>query len=344
MHLPNIETKRLILRPFNLEDAEEVQRLAGDVEIAKTTLNIPHPYEDRMAEEWIGRHVEEYEKGNGLALAITHREEKCLIGAIGLIINKDYDIGSLGYWIGKTYWNKGYCTEAAKAICEYGFQNIGLHKIYATHLKINPASGKVMQKIGMKQEGILKEHVKKWGKYEDLVYYGMLEEMDIIIKEMNEELFLDTAKMITDLMNYHRRLNDAPKEYWQTDEESVETLKEWCEKGKIYNIFNCDEVVGFFYMKFGGQNVAWLEDLYIIEDCRRKGIGKIAMSKLDELMIEKGVAAMFVDIIPRNTSAFKFYRECGFDHLNLIQLRKNYDVKLNKDDDVEILGFNFKKY
>lgn len=168
--------------------------------------------------------------------------------------------------------------------------------------------------------------------------------MSIIIKEMNKELFLSTAKMITDLMNYHRKLNNAPKEYWQTHEESVETLKEWCEEGKVYNIFNCDEAVGFFYVIFGGQNVAWLEDLFIVEDYRGKGIGKLAMSKLDELMIEKDVVAMFVDIIPRNTNAFKFYRECGFNHLNLIQLRKNYDAKLNKEDDVEILGFNFKKY
>lgn len=174
VQLPNIETERLMLRPFNLNDAKEVQRLAGDVEIAKTTLNIPHPYEDGIAEEWISQHEGEYEKGASLTLAITHREEKYLIGAIGLMMNKNYDRAELGYWIGKPYWGKGYCTEAAKALCDYGFINSGLNKIYATHLKRNPASGRVMQKIGMKQEGILKEHVKKWGKYEDLVYYGIL--------------------------------------------------------------------------------------------------------------------------------------------------------------------------
>lgn len=74
--LPYIETERLILRPFNLEDAKKVQGLAGDIEIAKTTLHIPHPYEDGMAEEWISRHVEEYERGISLTLAITDKKEK----------------------------------------------------------------------------------------------------------------------------------------------------------------------------------------------------------------------------------------------------------------------------
>ena len=61
-------------------------------------------------------------------------------------------------------------------------------------------------------------------------------------------------------------------------------------------------------------------------------------------MIERGVVSMLVDVIPRNTSAIRLYRQCGFDHLNIIQLRKNYDERLNKKDDIEILGFNFKKY
>lgn len=61
-------------------------------------------------------------------------------------------------------------------------------------------------------------------------------------------------------------------------------------------------------------------------------------------MVQKKIVSMFVDVVPRNTSAIKLYRECGFDHLNIIQLRKNYDETLNKEDNIEILGFNFKKY
>lgn len=168
--------------------------------------------------------------------------------------------------------------------------------------------------------------------------------INISINEINDFLFLDTTKMITELMNYHRKLNNAPKEYWHTDEQSRVTLDEWIKQGSVYNIFLDNDLVGFFYVRFGGQNVAWLEDLFIIEAYRNKGIGKISMQKLDELMIERGVVSMFVDVIPRNTSAIKLYRECGFHHLNIIQLRKNYDERLNKKDDIEILGFNFKKY
>lgn len=168
--------------------------------------------------------------------------------------------------------------------------------------------------------------------------------MNISIKELQEDLIMDTAKMITELMNYHRKLTDAPKEFWQNDEESVKTLKEWQGTGKVYSIFKDETPVGFFYVRFGGRNVAWLEDIYVSEEFRSQGIGKKAMELLDELMREKAIITMFVDVIPRNTSAIKLYRECGFDHLNMIQLRKNYDQRLNKEEDVDVLGLQFKKY
>jgi RimJ/RimL family protein N-acetyltransferase len=150
---PSIETKRLILRGFSNEDASEVQRLAGDKAIASTTLRIPHPYEDGVAEKWIGTHLADFEQGKAVNFAITSRKTGCLIGAIGLTINKEHESAELGYWIGKQYWNNGYCTEAAKAVLRYGFEEQGLNRIQAQHFKRNPASGRVMQAIGMLYEG-----------------------------------------------------------------------------------------------------------------------------------------------------------------------------------------------
>ncbi len=127
-----------------------------------------------MAEAWIGTHQERFDKGESITLAITHDEQGYLIGSIGLTIAKEFDRADLGYWIGKPYWNQGYCTEAAHAVVRYGFEVLGLNRITANHITRNPASGRVMQKIGMKHEGCLRQHSKKWGNYEDREMYGIL--------------------------------------------------------------------------------------------------------------------------------------------------------------------------
>lgn len=171
---PSLQTERLILRPFSLADTADVQRLAGDREVASTTLNIPHPYEDGLAEQWIGTHQEQFEQGREVVFAVVLHSERVLIGAIGLVINQHQERAELGYWVGKPYWNRGYGTEAARAVLQYGFEVLQLRRIHASHLKRNPASGRVMQKIGMTYEGCSRQHVKKWGIFEDLERYGIL--------------------------------------------------------------------------------------------------------------------------------------------------------------------------
>jgi len=173
---PALHTERLILRPFRPEDAPAVQRLAGDPAIASTTTNIPHPYEDGLAEQWISNHAARYEAGECATFAITLRESGELIGAIGLEISREHRRAELGYWVGVPWWNQGYCTEAARALVAYGFRELSLHRIYAMHFRRNPASGKVMRKIGMRHEGSLRQHVSKWGTFEDVEVYGILRE------------------------------------------------------------------------------------------------------------------------------------------------------------------------
>ena len=169
-----LETDRLLLRPFDLSDANEVQRLAGDFDIADTTLLIPHPYEDGLAEEWILSQEEKIASGKEFFFAIVMRDKNQLVGSIALRINADHENGELGYWIGKPYWNNGFATEAADAILRFGFNELKLERIHAHYLARNPASGKVMQKIGMQHEGRLRKHVKKWDKLEDMEMYGIL--------------------------------------------------------------------------------------------------------------------------------------------------------------------------
>jgi [ribosomal protein S5]-alanine N-acetyltransferase len=150
---------------------------AGAREVAATTLNIPHPYEPGMAEQWISNHAEQLESDQTVNYAIVLLSENHAIGGIGLhAIALDHQRAEMGYCIGVPWWGQGYCTEAAHAILAYGFETIGLNRIEALHFASNTASGRVMQKIGMRHEGHLRQHVVKWGQPFDDEIYGILKE------------------------------------------------------------------------------------------------------------------------------------------------------------------------
>ena len=172
--LPVLTTRRLCLRPFTQADAAQVHSLAGDWDIADKTLNVPHPYESGMAEDWIGTHEPGFARGELLALAMTLPPDDLVIGAIGLKLERAHSRAALGYWVGRPYWGQGYCTEAARALVAYGFESFQLNKINAECLTRNPASARVLIKLGITHEGHKRQHYQKWGQFEDVEEYGLL--------------------------------------------------------------------------------------------------------------------------------------------------------------------------
>jgi len=170
---PTLKTDRLTLRPFALDDANVLRPLVGDKDIAATTLSIPHPYPDGEAERWISKTHEKYQEGIAAAFAIILNDTGKIVGSISIWIEHKHSHAELGYWIGKPYWNNGYCTEAGQAILSYGFKERDLNRIHAHHMTKNPQSGKVMQKMGMSYEGTLRQHVMKDGKYQNLAIYAI---------------------------------------------------------------------------------------------------------------------------------------------------------------------------
>ena len=170
---PTLRTERLILRPFSLVDAPDVMRLAGDRRVYETTSFIPHPYGDGMAESWISTHQAVFYEERGAVFAVC-LANGYLIGTISLNRAGPFNRAELGYWIGPEYWNRGYCTEAVKAILEYGFTALGYHKISARHFVGNVPSGRVMQKVGMVREGVLRDEVVKDGRFVTVEIYGIL--------------------------------------------------------------------------------------------------------------------------------------------------------------------------
>ncbi len=173
---PVLNTPRLALRPFTLAAAAAVQRLAGAPEVASTTLNVPYPYDDGMAEEWISTHAAQFREGGIITYAVTFMDQDLIIGAVSLSVTARHRRAELAYWMGLPYWNRGYTTEACAALVEYGFSVLALHRITATHFTRNPASGRVMQKLGMEHEGTLCQHFLKGDGFEGVEVYGLLAE------------------------------------------------------------------------------------------------------------------------------------------------------------------------
>ncbi|RCK74132.1 MAG: acetyltransferase, GNAT family [Anaerolineae bacterium] len=173
---PALQTPRLRLRPFNLKDAERVALLAGDFDIAQMTSNIPHPYEVEMAIQWIQSHESQFISDSVIHYAVTFPKDDLLIGAVGLEIDLANQSAELGYWIGKPYWNQGFATEAASAVLAFAFLVVGLNRVQARYMTKNPASGRVLEKLGMAYEGTLHQSILRFGKFEDVDLYSILRE------------------------------------------------------------------------------------------------------------------------------------------------------------------------
>lgn len=171
---PTLETARLRVRPYRLSDAAALQRLAGDRRVAATTANIPHPYPDGAAEQWIGGHDAQWTAGTMFSCAIETRADGEFVGGVGLVLDRAHARAELGYWIAVPAWGQGYATEAAMAVCAFGFTELALSRIEARYLATNGASGAVMRKLGMQQEGVLRQHAVKWDERHDLVICGVL--------------------------------------------------------------------------------------------------------------------------------------------------------------------------
>jgi RimJ/RimL family protein N-acetyltransferase len=171
--LPTLHTPRLLLRAFAPADVPRLVALAGNYEVARNTLNIPHPYGEEDARRWVQLTQENFAQQTGYAFAVVLQATGDFIGGIGLTVDRRFDRAEAGYWLGRPYWGQGLMSEALAALLQFGFTELGLNKIYATHIAGNPASGRVMLKNGMVKEGELVQHTRRDGQFHDLWQYRL---------------------------------------------------------------------------------------------------------------------------------------------------------------------------
>ena len=170
-----LETDRLILRRFKIEDANEMYKnWATDPKCNKYLEWNLHKDIDET-KSIIQMWIDEYEKGS-YNWIVEIKETKEIIGSITAVRFRKKDLNcEIGYCYGSKYWNKGYATEALKRVIEFFLNECNLYLVEARHISGNPASGRVMEKAGMKKEAILKN--RKMNKYtkelNDLVFYSI---------------------------------------------------------------------------------------------------------------------------------------------------------------------------
>ena len=166
----DLSTERLLLRPFAFDDVDDVLAYASDPEVARY-VPLPQPYTRDDAVEFIARQVlADWSTQPLFAIVLEHR----VVGGIGLRIQESHEIAELGYALAKPHWGRGLMPEAAKAVIAWAFERYDLHKVYSFADTRNRRSWRVMEKLGMTREAILRGHHKFRDEHIDDAYYGIL--------------------------------------------------------------------------------------------------------------------------------------------------------------------------
>ncbi len=308
--IPTLDAQRVQLTPFVLGDAPLVQRYAGDPEVARTTLNVPHPYPEGAAEKWIASHRPQYLDRRNVVFAVRSLAGE-LVGAINLALDLRNGVGELGYWVGRPFWGRGYGTSAARVVVDYAFETFALNKVSARHLSANAASGRVMEKAGMIREGILRRHVIKDGVPRDVVCYGVLgiDHRRTLNREPPQPIqFRQTRDF--------RRL-DVVSLYqangWSAAEkpELMEALRG---SHSIVSAWDGERLVGLANALSDGCLVVYYPHLLVLPEYQQRGIGRELMR-----LLMAGYEGFHQHIVVADGGATEFYRRCGFNRAGQTQ-------------------------
>lgn len=169
-----LSTPRLTIRRMTMKDAADIFAYSRDPRVARHVLWDAHRNigETRA---YIRYMLRKYRMGEPASWAIEYNETGRVIGTIGFMwYQRENSAAEVGYSLSRAYWNQGLMTEALKAVLDFAFSVMHFNRVEAQHESDNPASGKVMQKAGMKCEGTLRQRLFNKGRYVDVVLYSMI--------------------------------------------------------------------------------------------------------------------------------------------------------------------------
>ncbi|MFT6661100.1 MAG: RimJ/RimL family protein N-acetyltransferase [Maricaulis maris] len=148
---PRIETERLVMRLPELGDAENISTYLGDYDVAKNTARVPHPYPALAAEMWVLVTRASWQPGGNVSLSVEMDGQ--VVGGGGVFKRTTDADWEIGYWIGKPWWGRGLATEMGCGLIGHARDTLGTRRVIAGYYTDNPASGRVLEKLGFAHEG-----------------------------------------------------------------------------------------------------------------------------------------------------------------------------------------------
>jgi [ribosomal protein S5]-alanine N-acetyltransferase len=172
-----LETERLLLREFRASDEADLHAAGSDAEVARFVHWGPNKPEQTLEvlSSWLKK--QRQWPRDSVELGIELKGESRLIGTIRLsITDKNNRTADFGYALNRQYWNRGYTTEATQALIDTAFTRLDMHRVFATCDVRNAASWRVMEKLGMRREGLFRKDILQKGEWRDTYLYAVLEE------------------------------------------------------------------------------------------------------------------------------------------------------------------------
>lgn len=173
-NLPTLETDRLLLRKMKLDDAQDLFEYASDPEVAEhTTWTAHQSLQD--SQDFLRSVMEQYDKQVVASWGVVHKSNLKFIGTCGFISwVPHHHRAEIAYALSRKFWGQGLMTEAVRTVVAFGFRTMQLNRVQAVCEVENIASARVMEKVGMRYEGTLREHMFSKGRYRNLKMYSIL--------------------------------------------------------------------------------------------------------------------------------------------------------------------------
>jgi RimJ/RimL family protein N-acetyltransferase len=335
-----ITTDRLLLRELRKEDWQAVHEYGSDPEVVRFVEFGPNTEEETR--DFIRRATAsaEDEPRKGHDFAVVRGKDGRLIGGCGIYVTKpEHREAFIGYVFNREYWGNGYATEAAQALLRYGFETLRMHRIFATCDPENRASARVLEKTGMRREGLLRENSRMKGKYRDDLIYAILDrewrsasergararDRSITIRQAVREDVVNLLGLFAEVDTLHRKalpamFQDPPGNVRGADFFDALFADE---NAALFVAESSGKMIGFVLVRIrqrpgipiivpGAYGV--IEDIVVAPEARRSGLGRELIKKAEGWAAGRGVGLVELTVWEFNRGAIRFYESLGYEN------------------------------